>query len=195
MGKAVTRIGILGGSFDPIHHGHLIAAVSLMETLELDEVRMVVARQQPLKPAAHRASADDRARMVQLAVDGSRGLRADGRELLREGPSYTVDTLRELHAERPEAQLILLVGSDAAAEMDRWHEPQAIRDLARVAVFRRGEPAGGDRPDPAEFAVPRIEISATEIRRRVGRGQSIRYWVPDAVAAYIAERRLYREGS
>lgn len=189
-----ARIGVFGGSFDPIHHGHLIAAVSLMETLELDEVRMVVARQQPFKPGAHRAPAEDRLRMLRLAVQGHPGLLADGRELLREGPSYTVETLRELRAERPEVRLILLVGSDAAAEMDRWHEPQAIRDLARVAVFRRGEAGGGDRPGPAEFAVPRIEISATEIRGRVRRGQSIRYWVPDAVADYIAERRLYREG-
>jgi nicotinate-nucleotide adenylyltransferase len=193
--ETAARIGIFGGSFDPIHHGHLIAAVSLMETLELDEVRMVVARQQPFKPAAHRAPAEDRLRMLHLAVQGHPGLQADGRELLRPGPSYTVDTLRELRAERPEARLILLVGSDAAAGMDRWHEPQAIRGLARVAVFRRGEPGSGERPGPAEFAVPRIEISATEIRGRVRRGQSIRYWVPDAVADYIAERRLYREGT
>jgi nicotinate-nucleotide adenylyltransferase len=194
MSDAPSRLGVFGGSFDPVHHGHLIAAVSLMEALRLDQVRMVVAGQQPLKQGGHRASAEDRARMVQLAVEGHPGLRADGRELLRKGPSYTVDTLEELHEEWPQARLVLLIGSDAAAEMDRWHEPQRIRDLARVAVFRRGALATADRPGPAEFAVPRVEISSTEIRRRVAQGKSIRYWVPDAVADYLAQRRLYREG-
>lgn len=189
-----NRIGVFGGSFDPIHHGHLIAAVSLAEALRLDEVRMMVARQQPLKEAKHGASAEHRARMVELAVRDMPLLQADRRELERPGPSYTVETLRDLLLEHPAGQLVLLVGSDAASAMDKWHEPEAIRELARVVIFRRGGPGSAGKPGPAEFAVPRLDISSTGIRQRVASGQSVRYWVPDAVADYIATHRLYREG-
>jgi len=188
-----NRIGVLGGSFDPIHHGHLIAAVSLAEALKLDEVRLVIAREQPLKGPLHFAASQHRARMVEIAVQGTPVLKADRRELQRPGPSYTVDTLRDLQTEEPESQLLLLVGSDAASEMNRWHEPEAIRELARVVVFRRGEPASSIRPGPAEFAVPRIDISSTEVRRRIAARRSIRYWVPDSVADYIAMHRLYQD--
>jgi nicotinate-nucleotide adenylyltransferase len=187
------RIGVFGGSFDPVHHGHLIAAVSLAEALQLDEVRMVIAREQPLKGALHAAAAQHRARMVELAVQGSPGLRADRRELHRLGPSYTVDTLREMQTEELASQLVLLVGSDTASEMNRWQEPEAIRELARVVVFRRGEPVNAGRPGPAEFAVPRVDISSTEIRSRIAARRSIRYWVPDSVADYIAMHRLYQD--
>ena len=181
------RIGIFGGSFDPIHHGHLIAAACLAEALELDQVRLVVARAQPLKRTGHGAAAADRAEMVGLAVRGDPRLRADRSELDREGPSYTVDTLRALRTGLPRADLVLLLGSDAAAELPRWHEADAIPSLARIEVFARGDAAAGSR------TVPRVDISSTEVRDRVRRGRSIRYWVPDAVADYIAARRLYEE--
>lgn len=181
------RIGVFGGSFDPIHHGHLIAATSLADALGLDQVRMVVARAQPLKRDGHGAAAADRAEMVGLAVRGDSRLRADRSELDREGPSYTVDTLRALREGLPGAELVLLLGADAAAELPRWREAEAIPALARVEVFARGG-AGAGSP-----AVPRVDISSTEIRERVRRGHSIRYWVPDAVAEYIAAHRLYEE--
>jgi nicotinate-nucleotide adenylyltransferase len=187
-----ARIGILGGSFDPVHHGHLIAAMSLMEGLGLDQVRLVVARQQPLKAGEHGASPEDRARMVELAIEGVTGLMVDRQELCRPEPSYTVDTLRALRRAMPEAELVLLLGADAAAELDRWHQPAELRKLARLAVFRRG---GEGEADPSAVRVPRLDISSTEIRRRIAAGRSIRYWVPDAVAGYIAERRLYRDGT
>jgi len=182
-----VRIGVFGGSFDPIHHGHLIAATSLADALGLDQVRMVVARTQPLKRDGHGASAADRAEMVGLAVGDDARLRADRSELDREGPSYTVDTLRALRAGLPGAELVLLLGADAAAELPRWREAEAIPALARVEVFARGGAAAGSQ------AVPRVDISSTEIRARVRRGRSIRYWVPDAVAEYIAAHRLYEE--
>jgi nicotinate-nucleotide adenylyltransferase len=181
-----VRLGVFGGSFDPIHHGHLIAATTLAEQLELDEVRLVVAREQPMKAGAHRASADDRAAMVALALRGQERLRLDRSELDRAGPSYTVDTLRGLRAGQPDAELVLLVGSDSAAGFAQWHEPEAIRALARIEVFSRGGQDGAR-------AVPRVDLSSSAIRARVGAGHSIRYWVPEAVAAYIAERGLYRE--
>lgn len=179
------RIGIFGGSFDPIHHGHLLAAASLGETLELDEVRLVVASRQPLKGKGHGAAAADRASMTELAVQGAGRLTASRAELGREGPSYTVDTLRAFRAGQPEAELVLLLGADAARELPRWREVEAVRSLARIEIFsRHGE--GGTH------AVPRVDLSSTEIRARVRQGRSIRYWVPDAVAEYIAAHRLYR---
>jgi nicotinate-nucleotide adenylyltransferase len=180
-----VRIGIFGGSFDPIHHGHLLAASTLAESLELDEVRLVVARRQPLKEGGHQAPPDARAEMVELAVRGAGRLRADRTELRSEGPSFTVETLRSFRAEQASAELVLLLGADAARELPRWREADQVRALARVEVFAR-EGGGAHR-------VPRVDISSTEIRARVRRGRSIRYWVPDAVVEYIAAHRLYRE--
>lgn len=183
------RIGVLGGSFDPIHHGHLIAAEALMESLELDEVRLVVAREQPLKTGRHAAPADDRASMVEVALRGAPRLVADRSELSRGGPSYTVDTLRAFRSRWPDAELVLLVGSDAAEELPRWREIEAVRSLARVVVFTRGGTA-----TEGSVVVPRLDISSSDIRERVRTGRSIRFWVPDSVAAYVARSRLYRDG-
>lgn len=180
------RIGVLGGSFDPVHHGHLLAAGSLAEQLGLDEVRLVVAAHQPLKAQGHGAGAEDRAAMVELAVRGAGKLTVSRVELGREGPSYTVDTLRGFRAEIGRAELVLLLGADAAQELPRWHRVEEVRRLARVEVFARGAGVAGR-------GVPRVDISSTDIRARVRRGQSIRYWVPDAVVDYIAARRLYRD--
>jgi nicotinate-nucleotide adenylyltransferase len=182
-----VRIGVFGGSFDPIHHGHLIAATTLAEALQLDEVKLVVARSQPLKRAGHAAGAEDRAAMVELAVRGESRLCADRTELGREGPSYTVDTLRTLRAQCPAAELVLLLGADTAVTLDRWHEPEAIWQLCRVETFARegiGEPG---------LQVPRLDISSTAIRARVRAGRSIRYWAPDPVVDYITAHRLYQE--
>lgn len=179
------RIGVFGGSFDPIHHGHLIAAAYLAEALALDEVRLVIARSQPLKDGGHGASAEHRAHMVELAVQGDAKLRADRSELAREGPSYTAETLRELRARVPDAELVLLLGADTALTLHRWREPESIWKLSRVETFAR-EGIG-----EAGIQVPRVDISSTAIRARVRGGRSVRYWVPDAVADYIAAHRLY----
>jgi nicotinate-nucleotide adenylyltransferase len=182
-----VRIGVFGGSFDPVHHGHLIAAQSLAESLALDEVRLVVARSQPLKQDGHGAAAEHRAAMTELAVRGDPRLVADRSELGREGPSYTVDTLRAFRAAAPAAELVLLLGADAARELPRWRDADAVRQLARVEIFvRAGDPGAGR-------TVPRVEISSTAIRARVRRGEPIRYLVPEAVASYIAAHRLYGE--
>jgi nicotinate-nucleotide adenylyltransferase len=181
------RIGVFGGSFDPIHHGHLIAASALAESLALDAVRLVVARSQPLKPNGHSASAEHRAAMVELAVRGEPRLAVDRTELGREGPSFTVDTLRVLRTAAPADELVLLLGADTAVTLGRWHEPDAIWKLCRVETFAR-EGIGEEG-----VQVPRVDISSTAIRERVRTGRSIRYWVPDAVVDYIAAHRLYRE--
>lgn len=183
------RLGILGGSFDPIHHAHLIVAQLAKEQLGLDRVLLMVAAAQPLK-GGHQAAPADRARMVELAIADVPGLTLDRRELDRPGPSYTVDTLRELSAELPGAELTLLLGADAARQFGAWREPAAIRALATVAVFARG----GEAP-PADFPVrvevPRLELSSTAIRARAAAGRSLVGWVPAAVAGYISGLALY----
>lgn len=185
-------IGLFGGSFDPVHHGHLLAAQAAVEALGLAELRFVPAREQPFKTGTHGAAPQHRAAMVERAIAGEPRFGLERCELNRAGPSYTVETLRHLRALEPGAEFVLLVGSDAAADLAKWHEAAAIPDLARVVVYHRSgspAPAGG-----SAVRVPAVAISATEIRRRVREGRSVRWWVPAAVAEYIAAHRLYLDG-
>ncbi len=187
-------VGLLGGSFDPVHHGHLMTAVVLRELLGLSEVRLVPAGVQPFK-AGHAAPGDHRLRMVELAVADYPGLAVERAELDRPGPSYMVDTLRQLRAREPGESWTLLVGADAVADFSSWREADTILALAKVVFFGRpghAPPPPGPR-DAEQVTVPALEISATDIRARVCHGRSIRYWVPDAVAEYVATHRLYVE--
>ena len=185
-------IGLFGGSFDPVHHGHLIVGLVAAEKLKLDSLRFVPAREQPFKVGQHRTSSEHRAAMLSLAVAGTAGFAVERIELKRPGPSYTVDTLRHLREREPEAEFVLLLGADAAADLPAWKEAERLPELARIAVFAR---PGSAVPDlagiTARVEVPAIDISATEVRRRARGGLSLRYWVPDAVAEYIARHRLY----
>lgn len=187
----MSRVGLLGGSFDPVHHGHLIVARALRERLGLDGLRLVPAGEQPFKRGAHHASAADRAAMVELALAGEDGLACDRREVTRPGPSYTVDTLRSLAATEPGASWFLCVGADAVQELPAWREAEALPGLATVVVFHRpgARPASGPWQ---QVEVPQVEISSTDIRARVQAGRSIRYLVPEAVAGFIATHRLYQ---
>jgi nicotinate-nucleotide adenylyltransferase len=185
-------VGLLGGSFDPLYHRHLLTGMALCNQLALQEVRLIPSGAQPFK-VRHHAPAEDRLRMVELAVAGQEGLSVERVEVDRPGRSYTVETLRVLRARDPDQSWCLLVGSDAAAEFAQWHEADAIPGLARVVFFRR---AGGELPpvpDVEWVDVPAIDISATAVRARVRDGRSLRYWVPDVVAEYIATHRLYRD--
>ncbi|MGH7528246.1 MAG: nicotinate-nucleotide adenylyltransferase [Gemmatimonadales bacterium] len=185
-------IGLFGGSFDPIHHGHLIVGQAAAETLGLDTLRFVPAREQPLKRGRHAAPAEDRAAMLALAIGGNEGFGLERMELERSGPSYTVHTLEALRARHPGIELVLLLGADAAAELPAWYAADRIPLLARVVVFARPGAAVPDVPMIAEIIqVPAVNISATEVRRRVREGRSIRYWVPDSVAEYVVSHRLY----
>jgi nicotinate-nucleotide adenylyltransferase len=185
-------IGLLGGSFDPVHHGHLIVGQVAREMLGLDDLRFVPARQQPFKAGRHGAAAEHRAAMLDLAVAGSAGMSVERAELGRSGPSYTVDTLRQLREREPGTTYTLLLGADAAVELAAWHRVREIPELARIVVFARPGSAVPASPLIADvIRVPAMEISATEIRRRVRDGRPIRYWVPDSVAEYISRHRLY----
>lgn len=189
---------MFGGSFDPIHHAHLIVARLAIEQLQLDQVQFTVAASQPFKQGRHVAAATDRLRMVELAVAGIPDFTADGRELLRPAPSYTVDTLRELRAEQPDAQLILLMGADVARGFSEWRDPDQVRMLATIAVCHRpaGTPPPGPRdPFDADVRVPHLDISSTDIRARAARGLTLAGWVPPAVADYIVASRIYRSSA
>ena len=188
----MSLVGLFGGSFDPIHHGHLIVASAVAEALGLDQLRFMPASEQPLKAGEHHGAAADRAAMVELAIAGTPGFALERAELERPGPSYTVDTLRILRAREPATQFVVLLGADAAAELHRWREPEALMQLARVAVMTRPGAAAGTGPGIWRVVpVPAIEISATAVRERVRTGRPVRYWVPDLVADYIAMHRLY----
>ena len=188
----MPSIGLFGGSFDPVHHGHLIVARVAAESLGLDELRFLPAREQPFKQGRHGAPAADRAVMLELAIAGSPGFAIERTELDRPGPSYTVDTLEALRAREPAANWTLLLGADAAAELGAWHRAGELPRMARIIVFGRpGAPIPASPLIAGSVAVPAVDISATEIRRRVRTGLPIRYWVPDAVAEYMVRHRLY----
>jgi nicotinate-nucleotide adenylyltransferase len=185
-------VGLLGGSFDPVHHGHLIVGRVALEQLGLDELRFVPAREQPFKQGRHRTSAEHRAAMVDLAIRGASGFELETAELDRPGPSYTVPTLEAIRERDPGSQLVLLLGADAAAELAGWRDVERIPELVRLVVFARpGSTVPQMRWISQVIQVPAIDVSATEIRRRVRQRLPIRYWVPDSVAEYIARHQLY----
>lgn len=189
------RLGVYGGAFDPPHLGHLVAASDACDVLGLHRLLWIPSAVHPLK--AVRTAADVRLEMVRAAVQGDPRFAADDLELRRTGPSYTVDTLRELRAREPEAELFFLTGADNLADLPRWREPDEIARLATLAVVSRaGDTLPAHTPYPAvAVAVTRVDVSSTEIRRRVAAGLSIRYLVPEAVRAVVARERLYRDHS
>ena len=188
------RLGIYGGSFDPPHLGHLLPVIDAAEQLGLDGVRFVPAAIQPLKVGGASASPADRLAMTERLVQGIPGFTVDPAEIGRPGLSYTVDTLAEVAAEIPGAELFLLLGADAYALFDQWRDPGRVRELATVAVLVRGDgtPAPRERPGVRVLQSRRVDISSTELRARVRDGRTIRGFMPDAVADYIAQHRLYR---
>jgi nicotinate-nucleotide adenylyltransferase len=193
------RIGVFGGTFDPPHIGHLLAASDAAERLLLDVVLWVPAAQQPMKTIAAATPPLLRLRMVELTIAGDQRHALEPTEVERGGLSYTVDTLQKLSRSYPGAELFLLLGEDAWRTFGSWRDPDRILELATVAVLMRDlevESAGavgpGGNPDrPIRLPTRRIDVSATEIRNRVRAGLSIRGFVLEQVEQYIAEHRLY----
>ena len=188
------RLGIYGGSFDPPHLGHLLPVLDAAEQLGLDGVRFVPAAIQPLKVGRASASPADRLAMTERLVKGIPGFSVDPAEIDRPGLSYTVDTLAGVSAEVPGAELFLLLGADAFALFDQWRDPERVLALATIVLLVRGDAATvpRERPGVRVLQSRRVDISSTELRARVRDGRTIRGFVPDAVADYIAEHRLYR---
>ncbi len=185
-------VGLFGGSFDPIHHGHLLVGQAVREALGLDELRFLPARESPFKVGQHAAPPEARARMIALAIDGDPRLRLDRIELERPAPSYTIDTLRALHQREPTQRWALLVGADAARDLPAWREADQLHQLADIVIFARAGVAPPVLPWPTRVVtVPGLDISATTVRERAARGLSLRYWVPSPVAEFIQAEGLY----
>lgn len=207
---AENRIGVLGGTFDPVHIGHLRLAIEVRDALDLQEVRMIPSarpphRSQPLASPAQRLA------MLQAAVEGDAGLRVDDRELRRPGLSYTVDTLRSLHAALGEGcRLVLVLGSDAFRQLHTWHQWEAIPALAHLAVIVRPgfadhdlvtglpqqlasllDPENG-APGATRVEIPPLQVSATRVRNLLASGRSVRHLVPDAVLELVHRDALYQ---
>jgi nicotinate-nucleotide adenylyltransferase len=198
-----VRIGILGGTFNPPHLGHLICAQEAYLQLGLDRVTLIPAHMPPHKEVEDEPGAKHRLELCRLAIQGDeeRFEVSDVEIGRRDGPSYTVDTLEELHTRAPDHELFLIVGGDIAAGLPNWHRPERVLSIATLAVAkRRGtsraavDDALGTLPGAERtcfFRMPRIGISSTMLRDRLRSGQSIRYYVPDAVERYIGRHRLY----
>jgi nicotinate-nucleotide adenylyltransferase len=195
---AVERVGMFGGAFDPPHLAHVALAQAAVEQLQLDELRIF-----PTGQAWHKSQAlsapEHRLAMARLAFASVPRTVIDERELRRTGPTYTIDTLRELRSERPGAQLFLVMGEDQSASLTRWREWEAIVQLAVICVAARPSLAGGQplQTLPAQarsrlLSLPAMPDSATEVRARVGRGGDIAHLVPPGVARYIESNHLYR---
>ena len=181
------RIGLLGGSFDPVHYGHLRAAEWSLEALALDRVLLVPARRSPFKGPGIASDRDRLAMLKRAAADNPR-FEVETCELDREPPSYTVDTLRTLTRRAPGDAFILILGSDAAKDLEKWREIGEIRSLADLRILARPDESSG----PEALAFEGLSVSSTGIRRAVSAGRSIRYLTPDSVRLYIEEKGLYK---
>jgi len=202
----VARVGLLGGTFNPPHLGHVVCAEEARDALELDVVRLVPAAVPPHKAVPGDPGVQVRLELCRAATAGYPGLEVSAIEAGRPGPSYTVDTLRALHDDSPGDELTFIVGGDQAHGLPTWREPEAILELARLGVAEREElrrqdvldRLAGMRGVPerlAFFDMPRVDISSTLVRRRVAAGRSVRHLVPPAVADRIASLDLYRVGA
>lgn len=192
----MARIGIYGGTFNPIHHGHLIAAQSAAEALDLSEVIFVPSCIPPLKPCSDLASGIHRLAMVRLAVEGNPRFSVSDIEVRRDQKSYTVDTMRELAAVYPDTRLFFLVGADCAPKLHQWKGIEELQRLVEFSVFNRpgATPAGALPPGtPAlhHVAMPGLELSSTHLRARLAAGRPVHYLTPPAVEDYILRHRLY----
>lgn len=205
-GAGTVRLGVFGGTFDPIHLGHLVIAEEARLRLGLDRVIFVPAAVPPHKSGWELAPVEDRLEMVRLATAGHAGFGVDDLELRRPGPSYTADTLEAFACREPGAELFCLLGSDSVLELDTWHDPPRLFRLATfVALLRPGWPAerieawlagrpAGPCPRLLTVRVPALEIAARDLRRRAADGESLRYLVPEPVRAHIVRRGLYQAG-
>jgi nicotinate-nucleotide adenylyltransferase len=195
------RLGILGGAFNPPHIGHLVCAQEAVLQLELDRVTFVPTGQAPHREIEQDPGGEARLVLCVLAVGDDERFSVSRVELDREGPSYTADTLRDLHERSPDDELVLILGGDQAAALPTWHQPEEVLSLASVAVVHR---TGFHREQVAVkiaslrgarhvrfFDMPRVDVSSSLVRHRAARGKPIRYLVPDKVARYIADNGLY----
>nr|WP_225732827.1 MULTISPECIES: nicotinate-nucleotide adenylyltransferase [unclassified Pseudoclavibacter] len=191
------RIGVMGGTFDPIHHGHLVAASEVANAFDLDEVVFVPTGQPWMKADRRVTDADQRYLMTVIATASNPRFTVSRVDIDRAGPTYTIDTLRDLHRLRPEAELFFISGADAIAQILTWKDSEELWKLAHfVAVSRPGHPlslSSLPHDDVSLLEIPALAISSTDCRRRARRGQPVWYLVPDGVVQYISKYGLYRD--
>lgn len=198
------KLGIYGGTFDPVHYGHLVLVDTCLQELNLDEVRLLPAGQPPHKTPDGMTDGHTRADMLQLAVSGCPDLIVDRREIRRQGKSFTVDTLREFRSERPEDELYFLMGADSVRDLPTWKDPDEIVKLANVVGVNR---PGVEQLTPQQvrdwvgddlagsirlLQMPGCDLSSSDLRQRVAQDRRLRFLTPRAVEAFIQECRLYR---
>jgi nicotinate-nucleotide adenylyltransferase len=203
------RLGVFGGTFDPVHLGHLILAEQCREQARLDQVLLIPAARPPHKLQRELTRFEQRVEMLTLAISGHAAFRIDELERERSGPSYTYQTLEELRAKYGGAELFLIVGGDTIGELHLWYQPRRILELATLLVVPRpGSPSVDGSELRAKLSLPMeapcrvetvrmplIDIASTDIRERLGQGRTVRYMIPRAVEAYIADKGLYgRQG-
>lgn len=197
-----SRVGFFGGTFDPVHHGHLLLAEHALEQLGLERVLWVPTGDPWRKSGVRVSPAADRVAMVQLVIEATASYELVRNEVERQGPSYSVDTLREVRKRFSKSELYFLLGLDALLDIPNWHQPAQLIELAQFAVAPRGNarlaPAELDRILPglarrvAWIEMPTVDISGTELRKRAAQGERLVGDVPEAVAAYVQQRGLYR---
>ncbi len=188
------RIGVMGGTFDPVHHGHLVAASEVAASFDLDEVVFVPTGEPWQKSQV--TESEHRYLMTVIATASNPDFSVSRVDIDRSGPTYTIDTLRDLQAQRPDAELFFITGADAVAQILSWRDHDELWDLAHfVAVSRPGHPlsaAGLPSKNVSLLEIPALAISSTDCRNRVHNGQPVWYLVPDGVVQYIAKHHLYR---
>ncbi|OGC96342.1 MAG: nicotinate (nicotinamide) nucleotide adenylyltransferase [candidate division Zixibacteria bacterium RBG_16_53_22] len=189
----MARVGILGGTFDPPHNGHIAIARAALDQLRLSKIIFVPARIQPHKILTTTAPAEARLDMLRLALDGDDAFEISDIELRRNGPSYTVDTLEEFRQERPHDDFFLIIGADNISEIETWHNPGRIFELATVAAANRPNftPSGKYMHAIVYFSMTPTDISSTEIRERIAGGRPISEMLPSVVEEYIKKNGLY----
>ncbi|GAB4139967.1 MAG: nicotinate-nucleotide adenylyltransferase [Planctomycetaceae bacterium] len=200
------RVGIFGGTFDPVHYGHLLLAEQCREQCQLDSIWFLPSGLPPHKQDAEITPGSVRVEMLRLAISGHDDFTINDMELKRTGPTFTVDTLQQIHKEEdnPELKLFFLMGADSLLELKTWREPDRIAQLATIVAVNR---EGLSLPNPDQLcrelgselmsrvvsvAIPRLDLSSSDIRQRVREGKSIRYMTPRAVEVFIQQRKLYR---
>ena len=191
---APRRLGLLGGTFDPPHLGHLAAALTVLTEVGLDHVDFLVAND-PWQKSDGRAvtPAPIRRQMVEALVDGHRGLGVDDREIRRGGPTYTADTLEEIHREHPDTEVFLIVGADTAERMSTWHRPEVVRSLSTLVIVNRNGQLSSSHTDSAiHVSMTPVDASSTAIRARVAVGESVSHLTTESVIRIIDEHGLYR---
>jgi nicotinate-nucleotide adenylyltransferase len=196
-----VRVGLLGGTFNPPHLGHLVCAQEALIQLGLERVVWIPARQPPHKPVDDDPGIEHRLGLCRLAIDGDGRFAVSDLEQRREGTSYTVDTLEELHSQMPDSDFFLIVGADVAAGFAGWREPRRVLELATLAVAQRAGTSRavvedvlgrlGGETRSCFFDMPEIGVSSTMLRDRVRSGESTHYLMPDAVRNYIDQHHLY----